>query len=145
MAKERYKTCVDVHLILRRGDEILLGERRNTGWRDGDWHLPSGHLDPGEAASAALIRETAEEIGVAVDAAAVRFAHLMHHFTDDARTAMFFEVTQWTGEVVNREPDKCAGWDWFPLDALPEQMIPYAAEALTLYAKGTVYSERGWS
>ncbi|WP_433358863.1 NUDIX hydrolase [Streptosporangium sp. CA-115845] len=145
MSTDRYKTCVDVHLILRRGDEILLGKRQNTGYADGSWHLPSGHLDPGESASAALIRESAEEIGVSVKPADVRFAHLMHHYTNDARTALFFEVTQWSGNVDNREPDKCSGWDWFPLDALPDQMIPYAAEALAHYRKDLTYSERGWA
>lgn len=26
--------------------------------------------------------------------------------------------TTWSGEIFNREPDKCAGWDFVPLDAL---------------------------
>ena len=26
----RYRSCIDVHLILRVGDRILLGERRDT-------------------------------------------------------------------------------------------------------------------
>ena len=144
MGDTRYKTCVDLHLILRRGDEILLGQRINTGFADGAHHLPSGHLDPNESATTGLIREAEEEIGVRIDLRDVRFVHAMHHRTNDARTAFFYEVTRWDGAVENREPDKCAGWDWFPMDALPEQMIPYAAEALAHYAKGTTYSERGW-
>jgi 8-oxo-dGTP diphosphatase len=142
---DRYKTCVDLHIILRQGDQILLGERCNTGFADGCWHLPSGHLDPGEAATAGAVREAAEEIGVIIDPADLCMVHVMHHRTNDARTAFFFEATRWSGEVANREPDKCAGWKWFPLDALPEQMIPYAADALSHYRKGTGYSERGWS
>ncbi|MFC4587328.1 NUDIX domain-containing protein [Sphaerisporangium corydalis] len=49
MPEERYKTPIDLHVILRRGGEILLGRRRNTGFHDGDWHLPSGHIEPGES------------------------------------------------------------------------------------------------
>ncbi|MGH3979608.1 MAG: NUDIX domain-containing protein [Pseudonocardiaceae bacterium] len=61
----RYRACIDVHLILRRGEQILLGQRRNnTGFAEGAWHLPSGHAEDGESATAALIREAAEEIGV---------------------------------------------------------------------------------
>lgn len=142
---QRYRVCVDAHLILRRGNEILLGQRRNTGFADGSWHLPSGHTDEGEPASTALIRESVEEIGVGIDPADVRFMHLMHHRTDAGRIALFFEVTRWTGEPTNREPDKCAGWQWFDLTALPDEMIPYAAEALAQYTQGEVYSERGWA
>jgi len=140
----RYKACIDVHLILRRADEILLGQRHNTGYADGCWHLPSGHTEDSEPATGALIREAAEEIGVRIDPAEVRFTHLMHHRTNEGRIALFFEVTRWSGEIVNTEPDKCTGWHWYPLTALPDQMIPYAAEALHHYVKGGVYAERGW-
>jgi mutator protein MutT len=140
----RYRACIDVHLILRRGEQILLGRRCNTGFADGAWHLPSGHTEDGEPATAALIRESAEEIGVTIDPAEVRFVHLMHHHTDSGRIALFFEVTHWDGEPANREPDKCAGWDWFALTDLPTDMIPYAAQALAHHAKGEIYTERGW-
>ena len=32
-----------------------------------DWELPGGHVDPGESASGAAVRETAEESGITVD------------------------------------------------------------------------------
>lgn len=141
----RYRACIDVHLILRRAEEILLGQRRNTGFADGCWHLPSGHTEDGESATAALIREAAEEIGVSIDPAEARFVHLMHHRTDSGRIALFFETTRWDGEPTNREPDKCADWEWFSLSDLPADMIPYAAQALMHYAKDEFYAERGWS
>ncbi|MGH3830105.1 MAG: NUDIX hydrolase [Pseudonocardiaceae bacterium] len=141
----RYRACIDVHLILRRGEEILLGQRQNTGFADGSWHLPSGHTEDGESATTALIRgEASEEIGVRIDPSAVRFVHLMHHHTDSGRIALFFEVTSWHGEPTNREPDKCASWDWFALTDPPTDMIPYAAQALTHYTKGEIYAEGGW-
>jgi 8-oxo-dGTP diphosphatase len=37
-ARMRYRACVDVHLILRCGEEILLGQRQNTRFADGSWH-----------------------------------------------------------------------------------------------------------
>jgi hypothetical protein len=54
------------------------------------------------------------------------------------------EVTRWYGEPENCEPDKCASWNWFALTDLPAEMIPYAAQALTHYTKGEIYTERGW-
>lgn len=141
---QRQRAQVDVHLILRRGEEILLGQRRNTGWADGCWHVPSGHGEDRESATDTLVREATEEVGVDIDPVDARFVHLVHHWTESARMAVFFEVTRWCGEPTNTEPDKCAGWRWFPLSALPESMIGYAAQALSGYLKGEPYSERGW-
>ena len=42
---------------------LLLVRRCDTG----DWELPGGHVDPGESASAAAVRETAEESGITVE------------------------------------------------------------------------------
>jgi 8-oxo-dGTP diphosphatase len=41
---------------------MLLVRRCDTG----DWELPGGHVDPGESASDAAVRETAEESGITV-------------------------------------------------------------------------------
>ena len=41
---------------------MLLVRRCDTG----DWELPGGHVDPGESASGAAVRETAEESGMTV-------------------------------------------------------------------------------
>jgi 8-oxo-dGTP diphosphatase len=143
--QQRYKSNVDLHLILRDGTGgVLLGERRNTGWADGHLGLPSGHLEDGESATAGAVREGEEEIGVLIKPEDLVLVHLMHHHTDSGRVALFFQATTWTGEIVNREPDKCAGWDFVPLDALPGTVVPYVAEALRHASVGVAYSERGW-
>lgn len=144
--QERYRSCVDLHLILRDGQgRVLLGERRNTGWADGYLGLPSGHLEDGESATAGAVREGEEETGVLIEPEDLRLVHVMHHHTDSGRVALFFEANTWTGEIVNREPDKCAGWDFMALDTLPDAVVPYVAEALRHYGAGVAYSERGWA
>jgi hypothetical protein len=42
------------------------------------------------------------------------------------------------------EPSKCAGLDWFPLAALPPNMVPYVRAALEGWRAGQPYSEDGW-
>ncbi|MEO3818768.1 GNAT family N-acetyltransferase [Plantactinospora sp. B24E8] len=140
----RQRAQVDVHLILRRDNRILLGERANTGWADGCWHLPSGHGEAGESPTTTLVREAAEEIGIRVKPSEARFVHLLHHRTDSPRMALFFEVVRWENEPVNREPDKCTGWFWFPVDDLPTPMVPYGRQALDHYLAGEPYAEHGW-
>jgi 8-oxo-dGTP diphosphatase len=132
----RPRVIVDVNLILVRGNEILLGRRRNTSFASGCYSLPAGHLELGESVITALIREAREEIGICVEPEDVKFVQLMHNSYGIGRFAVFFEVKDWQGEVVNREPDKCDDLRWFPLADLPGTMVPYIRHAIDLYASG---------
>ena len=48
---------------LLRDDSVLLVERSKQP-RRGLWSLPGGHVEPGETAAAAAVRELAEETGI---------------------------------------------------------------------------------
>ncbi|WP_433658231.1 NUDIX hydrolase [Nocardia sp. CA-128927] len=141
---QRHKITGDVHLLLRRGDEVLFGRRRNTGFADGAWHLPSGHLEAGESVVDALVREAEEEIGVLIEVGDVGFSHVMHNSSAGGRVAFFFTVSKWQGEPVNREPEKCSGLGWFALDALPDPMIEYCRVAMRRIGGGASFSTFGW-
>ena len=140
----RFKSIVDVHLLLVKDDELLLGVRKNTGYGDGALHPPAGHLEANESVIDALIREAKEEIDVTIAPENVRLAHVMHNASGDGRVAFFFEVKDWEGQVTNREPEKCEEWRWVPLASLPDRMIDYARSALTSYASGELLSMYGW-
>ncbi len=64
---ERHKVCMAVYLLLERDGEVLLLRRANSGWNDGKYTLVAGHVDEGESAGAAMVRETLEEVGVRVE------------------------------------------------------------------------------
>jgi 8-oxo-dGTP diphosphatase len=141
----RFKLTGDIHLLLLNGDgQILLGRRQNTGFEDGAYHVPSGHLEAGESVVQALIREAKEEVGVSIAEEHVEFAHVMHNSSSGGRVAFFFTVRHWGGVPENREPEKCSELRWFPLDALPEHMIDYCRIAFTHIAAGEAFSVYGW-
>lgn len=142
----RYTSYIDLHLILRdeRG-RVLLGERQNTGWADGLFGLPSGHLEDGESATAGVAREADEEVGAMVKMDNLRLVHVMHHRTDSGRMALFFEASDWAGEITNPEPDKCTGWVFHYPTEMDGRIVPYIARALRHIASEELYSEGGWS
>jgi hypothetical protein len=76
---ERYRSIIDVHVILEREQEILLLERQGTGYCDGMLHLPSGQLDEGEPLADGAAREAFEEVGVRVAPADLLLATVVHH------------------------------------------------------------------
>ncbi|MFJ2873234.1 MULTISPECIES: NUDIX domain-containing protein [unclassified Streptomyces] len=139
----RHTEPVEVHLILRRdgkeGPEVLLSRRAGSGYAAGLWHVVSGHLNgPEEDVVGALIRESAEEAGVSIDPADVRFAVAVHHRSPagESRTGMFFEVRTWQGTPGVREPAVCDAMGWFPFNALPEPMVAYCRAGLDAYRSG---------
>jgi 8-oxo-dGTP pyrophosphatase MutT (NUDIX family) len=133
---------VDLHLVLRDRERILVGMRRNTGFADGMYHLPAGRLEEDETITAGAIREAKEELGIDIHPADLVLLHVMHHRT--GRLALFFEATKWSGEIVNAEPDKCEQLDWIAEERLPENMVPYARAALLLIGEGKSVGAFGW-
>lgn len=141
---ERHKVIGDVHLLLMDGDRVLFGRRKNTGYEDGAYHPPSGHLEAAESVIEALRREAKEEIGVAIDPEDVEFSHVMHNSSSGGRIAFFFTARRWEGEPTNREPDKCAELSWFPFNDPPNHLIDYCRIALSQIAAGAMFSVYGW-
>lgn len=129
-----HRHLVDVHVALVRDDgRVLLIRRRDADPRfDGRWHLPAGKVEAGESLPAAAVREVAEEVGVVVRQEDLNFIHLTHAVAPgvEARVGVFFEVREWGGEPVVREPEKCSGVGWFAVDALPGELLEYAAIGL---------------
>lgn len=135
---------VDVHLVLLRDGCILMGERRNTEFASGQFHVPAGRLEMDETIVDGLIREALEETGITIRSDDVDLAHVMHFRGKSDRLSIFFTVRRWVGDIENREPDKCAGWSWISVDALPTNTVPYARKAIAEIVAGKRLSVFGW-
>ncbi|MGW0672591.1 NUDIX hydrolase [Streptomyces sp. NPDC002746] len=140
--KKRHTEPVDVHLILRRetdtGPQVLFSRRAGAVYAAGLWHFVSGHTEDGEDVIAALIREAAEEAGVLIPPAGVRFAVAVHHCppSGQARIGLFYEVRAWQGTPGIREPAVCDAMGWFPLHTPPTPMVAYCRAGLDAYRNG---------
>lgn len=140
----RFTMVVATHLLLIRDKQVLLTRRFQTGYEDGNYSLPAGHVEAGESVLAATIRETQEEIGVTLQAQDLSLAHVMHRTSNRSSIDFFFWCREWQGEVVNAEPDKCDQILWCDLDQLPTNTIPYVRQAIDLARRQQLYSEHGF-
>ena len=137
---KRHRIVPAAYVILRKGNEILMQRRLNTGYEDGNYGFVSGHVEEGESYKNAIIREAKEEAGIDLKVEHLRFVHLMHRKEDDYND-VFFITEQWGGEIKNMEPDKCDDLRWFDKDNLPENTIPYIRKVLKYVDGGVLYSE----
>lgn len=135
---------LDVFLLFLRDSRILLALRENTGYADGQWNLPSGKVEPGEELLAAAVREAREEVAVEVTAARLATVVHAHRPNETPRVGFFFEAETWQGTPANAEPHKCGDLRWAPLDALPDNTVPYTAAGVTQYRKGEPYGHLTW-
>jgi 8-oxo-dGTP pyrophosphatase MutT (NUDIX family) len=140
---------VDVFLLLTRPGRVLMALRRDTGYADGLWNLPSGKLEPGEDALSGVIREAREEIGSTLPPARLRLATTVHHRAADERGRIGLVFTAQHdpaahGTPVNAEPHKCAGVDWFDIAALPAETTAYTADCVRAFLDGTPFALSGW-
>ncbi len=140
----RARFPVTVHLLFFRADEVLLLLRCNTGYRDGEYSVPAGHLDGNETVMAAAIREAEEETGLRLDSANLVFSSVMHRNEGEERVDFFVHVRAWDGEPANTEPEKCSELRWVKVTNLPENMIPYVRKAIENHQKGMQFEEFGW-
>ncbi len=111
------------------GEACFVITRRASGMRDhpGQWALPGGRMDPGETPSQTALRETEEEVGLALPADSVI------GLLDDYPTRSGFVITPvvvWAGSNPHLEanPDEVAEVHRIPLEALEHPDVPRLRE-----------------
>ena len=140
----RFTQVSSAHVFLFRGKQVLLARRFQTGYEDGNYSVPAGHVDEGETVSQAAIREAYEEAGVVISPENLEYGHVMHRIGDRESLDFFFVCHTWQNEPTNAEPDKCDELRWVDIDDLPKNTIPYLRTALKHVLDKNPYSEFGW-
>ena len=141
----RFKMIASSYLILIQNGKILLSRRFNTGYEDGKYSLPAGHIEDDESLTQGAAREMFEEIGLKLAPQAFKLVHVMHRKHLDIRMDYFFTAEIGNQQPVNKEPEKCDDLRWFSLTKLPVNTIPYIRHAIACHQKKIFYSELGWS
>lgn len=145
---ERHQNVPASYLVLLKENKVLLLKRHNTGYEDGNYSMIAGHVDPGETFTECIIREAQEEAGISIQPENLEVVHVLHRNSKEAenneRVDIFFTAKMWEGEIVNKEPHKCAELSWFSLSDLPDNTIPFINHVLRKIKDKILYSEYGW-
>ena len=131
-----------VHTLLLRRDSVLLLRRARTGYRDGWYALPGGHLERDESIVACAVRECREETGIAIEPAALKPAAAMPYRSDGQQGVDFIMVCRdVVGEPRLAEPERFDDIAFFPIGALPPRTVAYVARALDMERRGEWFCE----
>ena len=123
---------IGVQVVLTREDgHVLLLLRHNTGFFDGLYSLPGGHLEAGETFAQSAARELREELALELAPATFRHLGLCHRLSDTHRIDAFVHARLPAHAAArNAEPHKHAALLWAAPHQLPENTVPYVREAL---------------
>jgi|AntDeeMinimDraft_5_1070356.scaffolds.fasta_scaffold12489_2 8-oxo-dGTP pyrophosphatase MutT (NUDIX family) len=148
MNRSRPGLPVVVHVLVRSPGGLALLRRSGTGRADGCWAPPGGHLEPGEAPREAAVRECAEELGLALDAAALTpvAALFFGGGTSGAGLNLVFAARVPEPVVLHPDPGAADAAGWFRIagprrsgvrdPGLPEPLVPWLGEALARETTG---------
>lgn len=142
MKRNYHKIIPAVYAIVEKGDCVLFMVRQNTGYRDGQCSLPSGHVEEGESPIEAVIRETFEEVGIKVTRNDVYHSFTLYRLIDgeDERVDLFFTIKSEV-EPVNTEPNKCEKLVWADKNNLPDNVFDYLKYVFKQIKDRKVYGE----
>ncbi|MBZ2196755.1 NUDIX hydrolase [Occultella gossypii] len=145
---DRFQVVPAAYVLLRRqtptAEEVLLSLRRGTGYMDEHWaHAAAGHVEADESVHAAAVREAREELGVTIAESDLEPLCAMHRTHGngrpiDERVDFFFACRTWSGDPSLMEADKAAELAWFPLNALPDPVVPHELAVLDAIRAGTL-------
>lgn len=118
-ASSKAQFRIGVFGVILEDDKVLLGLRRDIDW----WNLPGGGMELGETVDEALCREVLEETGLEV-----RVGRLVGVYSKPQKQEVVLTfVCHITGGEL-RETEEVRESRFFPLDALPANMLPKHAE-----------------
>jgi 8-oxo-dGTP pyrophosphatase MutT (NUDIX family) len=126
--------------LVARGGEVLL-----IALQDGRrWQLPKGHLEPGESAEEAAVREVREETGVA-GAVVAPLPPIEYWFVEDGRRVHkrvdFFLLDYAGGSAGDFDPHEVSDARWFPWEEAL-QRLTFANEREVATAAWKLWRER---
>lgn len=113
-----------VTIIVKRGDKILLGKRKNN-YKAGYYGCPGGRLESDETILECAKRELMEETDLGDGQ--IRYIGFVREVQDDELSFIHFTFIYEIGSHEDPsvvEPDKCEEWEWHSLDELPGRILP---------------------
>ena len=113
MPTERHRSAGG--LVVRGAEVLLISTQEGRRWQ-----LPKGHIEKGETAEAAAVREVQEETGVTgrvlAELPGIDYWYVERGIRRIHKTVAYFLLEYVAGSNADFDPEEVSGADWFPWD-----------------------------
>jgi 8-oxo-dGTP diphosphatase len=114
---------VGIGVFVKKDGKYLLGLRKGSHGA-GKWSLPGGHQEGGESFEEACTRKVGEETGLLIkNICPLCFTNDLFEEEKLHYVTLFFTADWESGDVINREPNKCEKWEWRTDDNFPSPLF----------------------
>lgn len=140
---EKEKFLAAVYLIIKDSEgKILLQRRQGTKLWPRFLALPAGHIDEGENAYEAAIREAKEELSIIITKKDITDAFVVNRRNKSLSPYfdIYFEISSYKGKIKISEPEKCSELKWCDINNLPNDMIDFEIDAIKNRQKNILFS-----
>ena len=141
MEKEKFLSAV--YLIIKNKEgKVLLQRRQGTKLWPGFLALPAGHIDEGENAIDAVIREAKEELSIEITEDGIVDSFVVNRRNKSLKPYfdVYFEISSYQGQIKINEPEKCSELKWCDINNLPNDLVDFEVEAIKKRQQGITFS-----
>ncbi len=146
--EKRFMLRCAVYVLFIKEGKLLMYRRANTGWQDGKYGLPAGHLEENESAIEAAIREAKEESDLNVFEKDLELIQVVHRKfipeiskeTNADYIDLVFLARNWTGEPKLTNENKSDDMIWTDLNNIPENTSRYIKSIIANYKNNVLFS-----
>nr|DAJ86510.1 MAG TPA: NUDIX hydrolase [Caudoviricetes sp.] len=135
---------IGAYLLLIKNNQLLL-EKRLGGILNGKYTPIAGHTESGETVIDAIIREAKEEADINLKAddlevkVIIQRPSAQYKGTPTDIIDFFIFAENYSGEISNKEPEKCSEIAFYPLNNLPKDTLPHVKKAVQAYFDGQCF------
>ncbi len=108
--------------FMRKGNQILVGQRPENNSLAGQWEFPGGKIESGESPEQALQRELSEELDIDATVGELKLA-CTHSYGEVNILILFYEILYWKGEPKAKHHLML---EWIHPEELAHRNIPEA-------------------
>jgi 8-oxo-dGTP diphosphatase len=123
MPEIKIRPKVGVGVMVKKDNKVLLGKRTGSHGEN-TWSFPGGHLEFKESFFDCAEREVFEETGLKIKNLK-KGPYTNDIFTkENLHYLTIYIISEYdSGELINKEPEKCLEWKWFDMDELPKNLF----------------------
>lgn len=144
MPRRGFRLMPKSHLILMKDNKILFLRCFNRGHEDSQYGLVSADMCGSESFIKVMIKEARKQLGIHIKPEDMEVVHVMHVKEKKENINFFVKANNWEGEPKIKKASECDDLNWFELDNLPKNTVPYIKHAIKFIKNvHTFYSEGG--
>ncbi len=127
-------------VIINNDGYVLVGRRKGSFAQK--YSIPGGSIDKGETFETTAIREIKEETNLDIlNPKVIAVTNNLETYKEEGKhyISIVLLVKEYSGQLKNKEPEKCENWEWVDPNNLPLPHFDASRLAIECYLKNSFY------